>query len=932
MPARATLTVTFAWVSSIAFASQAVPQPEISFEPNHGQAIASARFIARQPGFQLSLEAAGATIRMVGQDQAWHSVRMVFAGAGHPRFEGLGLRPGVVNYFIGRDPAAWHTAIPTYARVRARGVYSGVDVIYYASAGDLEYDLVVSPNADPGSIHLRFEGAQALRINDTGDLVLVAGGREIVEHKPTIYQDIHGVRKPVEGRYSIGTDGTVRFAVASYDRNSSLVIDPILGYATLLGGKGNDHANAVAVDSSGAAYIAGSTNSADFPTQSPAQGSSASSATLTAFVSRISPDGKTLVYSTYLGGGRAQAATAIAVDASGNAYVAGYTSSTDFPANSGFQTSYGGGSDDAFALKLDPSGTKLLYSTFLGGTGADVATGIAIDSAANAYIGGYTASANFPLKNPYQAALGATTATDEDGFVTKLDPTGATAVFSTYLGGKADDRIFGIAVDSSGAVVVAGNTNVTGFPLTPNALPSSASGNTAFLTRFAPNGQSLLFSSLLGSGGFFDGEKAYAMAMDSSGTVTVAGETSSKAFPTTPGVLQPAPGTPRIGTAGTIRPWAMKIDPVAGTRVYSTYLGIQGTPAAVACDSAGNSYVVLDISASSPQIPTKDATFLGAGTTGALLVLKPDGSDLVYGTFTNIGQSFPRAVAVDSRGSAYVAGWVDTTRGSIITSGSVQTKAGGNDDVTLIKFLQNASTAPRIDGVFNAGDYQPAPVSPGEIITIFGAGLATDPLTGLQLDGNGNVSTMLAGTRVLFDGVAVPLIYVSSTVISAIVPQGLDTTKLFTAVQVDNNGTKSQPAYVAIAKAGLAVFTADASGSGQAAALNADNTVNSTSNPVAKGSYITLYGTGAGTLNPLPADGIITSVIAKPNATVTATIGDQDATVLYAGAAPALVAGAIQITIRIPDNAPSGAAIPVVLTESGAGFTFYSNATTIAVR
>jgi uncharacterized protein (TIGR03437 family) len=906
--------------------------PRAGFERNTGQASPEIQYLARGRDFELALNGRGAEFtKTSGFTRS--SLRMLLAGTERATYAGEDRLPGVVNYFIGSDPKAWRTSVPTYGRVRARGIYAGIDLLYYANDSELEYDFVVAPGADPRWIRMRFEGATAVRVDENGDLVLASQGTEFRERRPIVYQEGGGKRDTVEGRYELQRGGTVGFTIGAYDPRRRLVIDPILGYASLLGGNQDDHAYGVAVDVSGGAYVAGSTNSTNFPTApaQPYQAKPSAGSTLNAFVSKISPDGKTLVYSTYLGGAGSQFAQGVAVDKGGNVYVAGSTSAKDFPTTSGLRTSYGGGTGDAFAAKLDPTGTKLLYSTYLGGSASDAAAAVAVDSAGNAYVAGSTRSADFPVTKAFQAQFGSSDPTLRDGFLTKIDASGGSIVYSTYLGGKAEDWIVGVAVDSSGAAIVAGNTQPVSFPLTPNALPNSAKGITGFVTRFAPDGGSLTFSSLLGKADFFDAEHAYAMALDPSGAVIIVGDSYSSSFPITPGVLQTGPGTSRFGVNSHVRPWAMKVNPVSATIVYSTYLGIQGLPVSVAADAAGDAYVVMDLQASSPEIPTKDATVLSNGITGVLLELNPVGTGLIYGTFTSIGNVYPQAVALDSAGSAYVAGWVvPSNRGVLITPGSAQTSYGGNHDATLIKLYQDTNPGlPRIDAITNAAGYQPGGLCPGEIVTIFGAGMAPDPLTGLQLDSSGKVATTLAGTRVLFDGVAMPLIYVSGSQISAIVPQGLDTSKIFTAVQIDNNGTKSLPVYVSITTSRPAIFTLNGAGTGQAAAINQDGTINGPDHPAPKGSIVILFGTGVGALSPIPLDGSVTgSVLGQPKSVVGATVGNATANILYAGPAPSLVAGVLQINLQIPDRAPSGAAPVEVTTDD---FT-NANVVTIAVQ
>ncbi len=915
------LLICFGVLSAQAEPSVATRQalhPQAGFERNTGQAAPEIQYLARGRDFELAVNAHGAAIVLTQAGSQPRSLRMLLKGAQTATYTGEDRLPGVVNYLIGSNPKAWRTDIPTYNRVRARSVYAGIDLVYYANDSQLEYDFVVAPGADPQQIRMHFDGASAVRVEENGDLVLAARDREFHQRRPTVYQEENGQKNVIEGRYRLAQDGTVGFNIGIFDPHRMLVIDPILGYSTLLGGSQNDHATAIAVDASGGVYITGSTQSSNFPTNpaQPYQAKPASGSSLNAFVSKISPDGKTLVYSTYLGGSGLQIGNAIAVDRTGNAYIVGSTTSRDFPTTNGPQTSYGGNTD-AFAVKLDPTGTKLIYSTYLGGSGSEVGYAVAVDSAGNAYVGGSTLSSDFPTVKAFQNQFASTDKTSRDGFLAKIDSGGGSFVYSTYLGGQYEDWITGVAVDSSGAAIVVGNTQPKAFPLTANALPNNAAGITAFVTRFAPDGASPTFSSLLGQAGILNTDHAYAIALDPSGAVTIVGDTDATNFPTTPGVLQSSRGASRFGLKSPLRPWAMKLNPVSGKVIYSTFLGIQGTPFSAAADAAGDLFVVMSLTADSPEVPTKDASILSSGTTGVLLELNPNGTGLVYGTFTNIGNAYPAAVALDSIGSAYVTGFVTpSAKSTLITTGAVQTAFAGNDDATVIKFFQDTNPAlPRIDAVTNAGGYQTAGLTPGEIVTIFGAGLAPDPLTTLQLDSSGKVSTVLAGTRVLFDGVAVPLVYVSSGQVSAIVPQGLDLTiKPFTVVQVDNNGSRSLAAIVSTASSRPGIFTLDGSGAGQAAALNQDGSINGPNHPAPKGSIVILFGTGVGAMSPVPADGSVTgSVLATPKSVVGATVGNATASVQYAGPAPGLVAGVLQINIKIPDQVASGA-VPVQVT------------------
>jgi hypothetical protein len=313
--------------------------------------------------------------------------------------------PGKINYLIGNDPAQWHTGVPTFSKVRYRNVYWGVDLVYYGNQRQLEYDFLVAPGADPQSIRIEFEGVSQLQVTPDGDLVATTSGGAVKLHKPVVYQEAEGGRKLVAGSFAVDGGRTVGFRLGTYDRRKPLVIDPVLVFSTFLGGSVGDVANAIATDASGNVYVAGGTQSLDFPVTTGAlQGAPKGASTAgSAFVSKLNPQGTALIYSTYLGGTGGDAANGLAVDSAGDAYVVGQTGSTDFPVTAGaFQTTTAGGRT-SFVAKLNAAGSGLVYATYLGGPGAvsylsfDAAAAVAIDSAGNAYVAGTTYAPGFPV-------------------------------------------------------------------------------------------------------------------------------------------------------------------------------------------------------------------------------------------------------------------------------------------------------------------------------------------------------------------------------------------------------------------------------------------------------------------------------------------------------------------------------------------------------
>jgi hypothetical protein len=392
---------------------------------------------------------------------------------------------GKVNYFIGNDPALWRTNIPTFAEVVYKEVYPGIDLVYSGNQRRLKYTFYLEPGADATQIEMTYDGIESLSVDDdTGELVIQTQWcPKMRDAKPVAYQEIDGVRREVSISFRLIDEKKVGFAVGNYDPKFRLTIDP--GYSTYLGGSGSDYGYGIAVDSSGNAYVVGhTTNSTNFPTQSPFQGTYGGG-NYDAFVTRLNISGSALEYSTYLGGSNWDEGFGIAVDSSGNAYVTGRTYSTNFPTQNPYQGTHGGGGLDAFVTKLNSAGSALSYSTYLGGSGDDGGFDIAVDSSGNAYVAGYTFSTNFPTQNPYQDSKGG----DVDAFVTRLNISGSTLEYSTYLGGSSYDYGIGIAVDSSGNAYVVGHTASTNFP-TQSPYQGTFGGGSydAFIASFFSDG------------------------------------------------------------------------------------------------------------------------------------------------------------------------------------------------------------------------------------------------------------------------------------------------------------------------------------------------------------------------------------------------------------------------------------------------------------
>lgn len=526
----------------------------LSFESNRGQVDSRVKFLSRSSDYSLFLTSNEAVLvsnndhitdsksipaRRKRARAAASVLRMRILGSKTSLLEGVNQLPGCSNYFIGSDASRWRTNLPNYSAVQYRDVYPGVNLIYYGNQRQLEYDFVVAPNSDPRVIKLGFKGARRIRIDSEGDLVLQTSGGNVRMRKPSVYQDIDGVKQPVAGRYVLNGKMQVGFDVGAYDRSKTLVIDPVFSYSTFLGGTSFDEGRAIAIDAAGNAYVTGRTQSFNFPITIDAFSTTYSNST-DVFVTKMNADGSALVYSTYIGGTFDDNGFGIVVDSTGNAYITGSTSSSGFPTTPGaFQTMIRG-TGDAFVTKLNSTGTALVYSTFMGGTSSDQANSIDIDSLGNAYVAGFTVSTNFPITpGSFQSTNGGGSFPG-DCFITKLNDTGAAQIYSTYLGGSSSDQATGIKVDSSGNAFVAGSTRSTNFPTTPMAFQTVLSAlSDVCVTKLNDTGAALIYSTYLGGTG---DEGALGIATNSAGEVFITGSTSSGFFPTTPGVLRVSNG------------------------------------------------------------------------------------------------------------------------------------------------------------------------------------------------------------------------------------------------------------------------------------------------------------------------------------------------------------------------------------------------------
>jgi hypothetical protein len=564
-----------------------------------------------------------------------------FAGAAaDARLSGVEPLLARSNYITGQDPSNWRTGVPNYSKVKAAGLYPGIDALYYGTGREMEFDLMVAPGADPSALRLTFDGVERVEAGSAGALRLRSGDEEVLLRRPRAFQQAGAARREVRAGYVIESERNARLDLGSYDPSQPLTLDPVISFSTHLGG-GGEIGHAIAVDDLGNVYVAGESPSLLFPTKAPFQATLGGQ--VDAFVTKISADGSGFVYSTYLGGSADDRAQAIAVDPWGNVYLTGSTRSADFPVFKAVQPRPAStATGDAFITKLSSDGSTLLYSTYLGGGDDDIGNGIAVDSTGAACIVGSTRSSDFPTRLPLQTGSGG----QSDAFLARLNPDGNKLIFSTYLGGSGSDFGRGIALDGAGNACVTGTTSSADFPLRSALQATFGGGSAPFVAKVSLSTPAFLYSTFLGSG------EGNAIAADRFGYVYVTGLTNSNGFPTV-NAAQPFYG------GGVSDAFVAKIDPAGATLVYSTYLGGQSTDVGlgIAVDSSGNTYVTGNTA--SFTFPSNNPLQTGLRGADDMFITQLDatGSNLPLSTWLGgSGTDQGLAIAVDPSGSIYISG------------------------------------------------------------------------------------------------------------------------------------------------------------------------------------------------------------------------------------------------------------------------------------
>lgn len=661
------------------------------FEKNLGQTDSQVRYFARAGGYSLFLTENRIAFNLIvdapepreaGRPNTERDVRgeseperptktyglyLDFVGANpSPALNGEALQEGISSYFKG-SPDEWVTDVPHFDKVRYTELYPGIDAVFYGNPQQIQYDFIVAPHADPTQIRLKFDPVDSISVADNGDLQLALGERVLTMNAPQTYQVVEGMHRAVQSRFVLD-DADVTIELGEYDTSLPLVIDPVFAYAGYIGGSDWDMSWGIAVDSAGNAYITGETHSdlSNFPvTVGPDL--TYNSGSWDAFVAKIDSSGTALVYAGYIGGIGTEEGQAIAVDTDGNAYVTGAVQYSglypiEFPAIGGPDLTYNG-SNDAFVVKVNAAGTALVYAGFIGGSGADLSYGIAVDSNSNAYIAGYTTStqASFPVTiGPDLTPNGY-----EDAFIAKVNASGTSLVYAGYIGGNSDDRGFDIAVDTNGNAYVTGQThsNEVTFPIVGGPDLTFSGTSDAFVAKVNTAGIALDYAGYIGGIG---GEYGTGIAVDTNANAYVTGGTPWNAFIT-------------------------KVNASGLAQVYTYSFGGNGNDSgeSIAVDTNGNAYITgyTDSGTAFPATGGPDLTYNGGTYDAFVAKLNGAGTSLIYASFIGgSGADMGYDIAVDLNGYAYVTGYTASSEASFpVTSGPDLTFNGAPYDAFIAK-------------------------------------------------------------------------------------------------------------------------------------------------------------------------------------------------------------------------------------------------------
>jgi uncharacterized protein (TIGR03437 family) len=963
-------------------AAGGVPRPEffqgrsLVFE-ERARPDQSPSFTTQRSGVALQLRRDGADIEITGKPGTSRSNLEMRVVGGLPAVDpqGEGATPGTINFLVGCE-SQWRRGITAYNSVRYASIYRGIDLIFYGNQDRLEYDFAVAPGADPSKIQMQWNGARKLSMDRDGSLIVTTDAGNLRWNAPLLYQESSSGRRRISGGFRLLSYNRVAFRIGHYDSKLALVIDPTLVFATYLGGSGVERPRGIAVDGSGNVYVTGFTNSMNLPVTGSAfqtgyAGGTTNKANGDAFVAKYSSTGA-LIFLTYLGGSKDDIAIAVAADSVGSAYVTGYTNSADFPVTSnGLQKTFGGyvGSGfalrlgDAFVTKLSPDGKSLVYSTYLGGSSDDGGFAIALDGSNNAYVTGTTLSRNFPTtsgayQTTYQGSAGQenfplfgsglSAIVGGDVFIAKINPTGSALIYSTLLGGNADDIAATIAVDGSGNAYVGGYTLSRNFPTTSGAFQTAYGGTEqqnfffnfgdGFISKINSSGTALVYSTLIGGRG---DDWVSSLLVDPTGSVYATGSTTSDNFPTKAPMQTSFYGPTTLpqdvdmffGDA-----FVLKLNAAGTGLVFSTFLGGSGDDCgmSIALDGAGN-IIVGGLSNSMDFPVTSDAFqpklagpgFISERQTfgdGFIFQLSANGASKMYGTYIGgTGDDAIFSIALAPSGTLYFAG--STVSSDFPVKSAAQPNSGGtstslyNSDAfvgAISGFTgTNTGTGPFITAVLNASGEGTA-IGQNTWVEIKGGNLSKNTRIWAGPDFvNNQMPTSLDGVSVTVNGKTAFVYYIDSKQVNILTP--LDSTTGPVQVQLTNNSVTS-PAVSATMQTVAPGFFQFGAGP-YVAAVHLDGTfVGPTSlypglsSPARAGETIELFANGFGQTSPAVVNGSAAQNGALPAMPVV-KMGSFIATVQFAGV---VAPGEYQFNVTVPTGLPAG---DVVLSATYGGAT-----------
>ncbi len=875
------------------YSAQSIGHAGMLFEPV-GHARGGVQFVALAKGYRVFFEPNRAVF-----DFGSHRASMTFSGAGPSSITGESPAPGIHNYYRGDNASQWSEGVQSFERIRYRGVRPGIDLIFYGRPdSEMEFDLILSPGANPALVELQYDGFGSLEIGPKGDLLLKTPEGVLRQRPPEVTQADRRIR----ARY-VRRGTAIGIKLGPYDTSQALVIDPRISYATYVGGSDVENTEAIAIDDDGNYYIAANSFSANYP-RLPAGQPYAGDQDIV--VSKFSAS-NILLYSTVIGGSSKDVPGRAVVDTDGSLYVSFSTASTNFPRPPG--VTIGAGTIGDGVLKLSPTGA-LTAMALMGPSTAAGPYDLTLDTNHNIWVTGGTTGVPGQTGSIQARVAGGT-----DILVASLNNLLTQIKYLTYLGTPADESGNRIRVDVSGNVYLSG---VGGSAAFPTGAGKAFPGAGTFALKLDTVNNRIVFATYLsaGNGG------GYGLVLDGN-DLWVAANSSGKDFAPTPDAFQ------KVFGGGTNDVILVRLSALDGTIGYATYFG--GTGSEFANDLVQDPYgnLILYGNTTSPNLPTTtDAMSRTLApsliTTAYISVLDVSGG-LVYSSYAggSSAGSFTLGLglAVDKLGNAIGVGATSSTDFPV-TGDAFQKQMAGVQDVYIARFEFVAPTDPYLAriAIQNAASFRGGPIAPGEVITIYPRNVGPATLVTAALTADRRIATLIGGTRVLFDDIPAPLVYTVGGQVSLVAPYEVQG-KAFTRVVVEYNGVKSRPMLVPVTATAPGVFTAG-NGSGPAVVINEDGSFNSVSQPASRGSIIVFFATGEGQTNPSGVNGRLNEFsrledFPRPVAAVNVTIGGQAAEVLFGAGAPGFLAGLMQFNVRVPQGVEPGPVVPLTVSVGG---------------